>query len=116
MKEMEKKTPVFSSPSPSLPSLSSVKDLRMIKRRQIVFIMTDTQRWDMIDCMIDWMNETRDPFRGYYWARRPWRKNAPAASWAFTNYTRQREEDEKFEPRQLDYLTGLEMRSATRKI
>jgi uncharacterized sulfatase len=67
------------------------------------------------DRIVDWMNETRDPFRGDYWARRPWRKDSPAATWNFTNYTRQRDEDEGYEPRQLDYVTGLEMRAATRK-
>lgn len=67
------------------------------------------------DRLLAWMNETRDPFRGYYWARRPWRKDAPDATWNFTNFTRQREEDLRFEPRQLDYLDGLEMEEGTRE-
>ena len=65
------------------------------------------------DQIIDWMNRTRDPFRGYYWQRRPWRTDAPPASWDFTGMTRQREEEE-YEPRQLDYATGLAMEVATR--
>lgn len=65
------------------------------------------------DRLIDWMNRTRDPFRGYYWLRRPWRTDAPAATWAFTGYTRQRE-PEADEERQLDYDTGLPMEEATR--
>jgi uncharacterized sulfatase len=65
------------------------------------------------DKLIDWMNTSRDPFRGYYWLRRPWRKDAPAATWAFTGYTRQREPDIG-EPRQMDYDTGLPMEQATR--
>jgi len=66
------------------------------------------------DAILDWMNRTRDPFRGYYWERRPWRADAREATWAYTAMTRQRE-NEEYEPRQLDYDTGLEMNQATRK-
>ncbi|MCL5269403.1 MAG: sulfatase-like hydrolase/transferase [bacterium] len=66
------------------------------------------------DRIIDWMNRTRDPFRGYYWQRRPWRTDAPPATWEFTRMTRQRE-NEEYEPRQLDYDTGLEMTEAVRR-
>ncbi|NCU25206.1 DUF4976 domain-containing protein [Candidatus Nomurabacteria bacterium] len=59
------------------------------------------------------MNSTRDPFRGYQWERRPWRKDAPAASWNVSGMTRQRE-NEEYEPRQLDYTTGLSMKEAVR--
>jgi uncharacterized sulfatase len=65
------------------------------------------------DRLLAWMNDTRDPFRGYYWERRPWRKDARPASWDYTGMTRQREEDVG-EPRQLDYKTGLEMTEAVR--
>ncbi len=65
------------------------------------------------DAMLDWMNRTRDPFRGYYWERRPWRTDARAATWGYTGMTRQREDE--YEPRQLDYDTGLEMTEAVRK-
>lgn len=65
------------------------------------------------DKLLDWMNETRDPFRGYYWERRPWRDDAAEATWDYTGYTRQREHEE-YEPRQLDYSTGLEMVQASR--
>ena len=41
------------------------------------------------DRLLDWMNRTRDPFRGYYWERRPWRADARPASWPYTGYTRQ---------------------------
>ncbi|RME99456.1 MAG: DUF4976 domain-containing protein [Chloroflexi bacterium] len=67
------------------------------------------------DKILDWMNQTRDPFRGYYWERRPWRTDARPATWEYTSFTRQREEDELYEPRQLDYDTGLEMTAAVRK-
>ncbi|OGV68741.1 MAG: sulfatase [Lentisphaerae bacterium RIFOXYB12_FULL_65_16] len=66
------------------------------------------------DRILDWMNRTRDPFRGYYWERRPWRTDARSASWGYTGMTRQRE-NEEYEPRQLDYDTGLEMTEAVRK-
>ena len=66
------------------------------------------------DRLLDWMNRTRDPFRGYYWERRPWRTDARPATWDYTLMTRQRE-NEEYEPRQLDYGTGLEMVEATRK-
>ena len=65
------------------------------------------------DMLLDWMNETRDPFRGYYWERRPWRKNAREATWAYTGWTRQRE-NEEYEDRQYDYDTGLPMEEASR--
>ena len=56
------------------------------------------------------MNETRDPFRGYYWQRRPWRTDAAnCATWDYTGMTRQRQEDPRLEDRQLDYDTGLPM-------
>lgn len=66
------------------------------------------------DRLLDWMNRTRDPLRGYYWERRPWRADARPATWDYTLMTRQREHEE-YEPRQLDYATGLEMEQATRR-
>lgn len=66
------------------------------------------------DAIIENMNRCRDPFRGYYWECRPWRKDARTPSWGYTGMTRQRE-DEDYEERQLDYSTGLPMKDATRK-
>ncbi len=66
------------------------------------------------DRLLRWMNDTRDPFRGYYWERRTWRHDARPATWDYTGMTRQRE-DEPYEPRQLDYDTGLDMESPVRK-
>lgn len=66
------------------------------------------------DRILDWMNQTRDPFRGYPWAIRPWRKSGPSPSFQNDGYTRQREESEMYESRQLDYTTGLPMVEATR--
>ncbi len=65
------------------------------------------------DELLNWMNLTRDPFRGYQWACRPWRGDK-RPSWAVDGYTRQRENDPG-EYRQLDYSTGLPMKEAVRK-
>ena len=58
------------------------------------------------DSILKWMNDTRDPFRGYYWERRPWRLDACQPSWDYTGMTRQRI-TEPDEVTQLDYGTGL---------
>lgn len=66
------------------------------------------------DALLAWMNRTRDPFRGYHWERRPWRADARPATWGYTGMTRQRE-NEEYEPRQLDYDTGMPMTEAVRR-
>ena len=71
-------------------------------------------RDNLHDRLLQWMNNTRDPFRGYYWERRPWREDAREATWDYTGMTRQREPDTG-EKRQLNYATGLEMESAVRE-
>lgn len=65
------------------------------------------------DQILDWMNRTRDPFRGYQWKCRPWRSEY-APSWDVDGYTRQRE-NEPGAYRQLDYSTGLTMEETVRK-
>jgi uncharacterized sulfatase len=65
------------------------------------------------DRLLDHMNRTRDPFRGWYWERRPWRTDARPATWSYTGWTRQRE-NEPGEERQYDYDTGLPMKEASR--
>lgn len=65
------------------------------------------------DCLLEHMNQTRDLYRGYQWSCRPWRKDK-SPCWANDGYTRQRE-NEEYEPRQLDYDTGLVMKEAVRK-
>ena len=65
------------------------------------------------DEILAMMNRTRDPFRGYQWACRPWRKDKKP-SWDVDGYTRQRDSDPG-EYRQLDYNTGLTMTEAVRK-
>ena len=64
------------------------------------------------DMLLEHMNRTRDCFRGYQWACRPWREDKHA-EWENDGFTRQRE-NEEYEPRQLDYDTGLPMESAVR--
>ena len=60
------------------------------------------------------MNDTRDPFRGYYWECRPWRTDARQPTWNYTGMMRQAEND--YEKRQLDYGTGLEMETSVRRL
>jgi uncharacterized sulfatase len=66
------------------------------------------------DKILERMNETRDPYRGYQWRERPYRKPIPSLTWDVDGYTRQREHEE-YEPRQLNYSTGLPMKEAVRK-
>lgn len=65
------------------------------------------------ELLIRHMNETRDPFRGYQWSFRPWNKGF-TPGWNNEGFTRQKEDD-GYEPRQLDYDTGLPMTHAVRK-
>ncbi len=66
------------------------------------------------DALISHMDQTRDPFRGYQWVRRPWRANAAPATWDNSGMTRQRHEEERYEPYQLDYRTGMPVKAFTR--
>ena len=67
------------------------------------------------DVLLDWMNDTRDPFRGFWWKNRYWRTDADVPTWAGDGYTRQPENDQDM-PRQYDYATGSVMEHAVRKI
>ena len=69
-------------------------------------------RNDLHDKLLAHMDDTRDLYRGYQWKMRPWRKNV-TPDWNNGGYTRQRE-NEEYEPRQLDYDTGLPMEKAVR--
>lgn len=71
------------------------------------------ERDAMHDALLEHMNATRDLYRGYQWSARPWRKDKKP-TWQNDGYTRQRE-NEEYEPRQLDYDTGLPMVKAVRK-
>lgn len=74
----------------------------------------EKERNRLHDALLKHMDETRDPFRGYQWEIRKWRKDAPMPNYENHGYTRQRE-NEEYESRQLDYATGLEMITSTRK-
>lgn len=65
----------------------------------------------MHDRLLRNMNVTRDAYRGYYWAARPWRPSKKP-SFRGDGCTRQLVEEDFT---QLDYSTGLPMKSATRK-
>lgn len=53
------------------------------------------------DKLLNWMNVSRDPFRGYYWGHRAWRLEFPER-WKNAGMTRQRESD-GYLPQELDY-------------
>ena len=53
--------------------------------------------------IINWMNKTRDPFRGYIWTHREWSKKRQG--WTGTGMTRPRPDD-GYEPRVNLYETG----------
>jgi uncharacterized sulfatase len=61
----------------------------------------------MHDRILDWMNETRDCFRGYHWERRPWRTDARPATYHYTGHKRYKMGDPGFTPEPLDYSTGM---------
>ena len=75
---------------------------------------TITIRNALHDNLLNWMNETRDPYRGYYWENRPWRKDATKPSWDYTLMTRQRY-PEKGDVHQSDYSTGRLITEYVRK-
>ena len=71
-------------------------------------------RNELHDQILKEMDNTRDMYLGYQWAVRPWRTDyEPTLSNG--GYTRQKEEEELYEPRQLDYDTGLPMKEAVRR-
>lgn len=74
----------------------------------------DKEKRRLHKALLDNMYQTRDPFRGYYWENRPWNSYPEDRTWDSRRMTRQRE-NEDYEPRQLDYSTGLPMEAAVRK-
>jgi len=82
-------------------------------------LIEDDQCAEVRDCLHDRilaeMYRTRDPFRGYYWRDRPWRKSVSPLTWHDTGLTRQRD-DQPYEKRQLEYYTGLAIEQTVRKI
>ncbi len=101
----------------TLTSSDELYDLQTDPDEMVNLILSPTHRAvrdALHDRLLRWMNETRDPFRGYCWERRPWRTDARPPTWSYTGMTRQRE-NEEYEPRQLDYETGLAMNEAVRR-
>lgn len=71
-------------------------------------------RDELHDAILKFMDDTRDPYRGYYWERRPWRVDAKPAAWANNGMTRQRYTEAPY-VEQLDYATGLTITEFVRK-
>ena len=65
------------------------------------------------DRILAWMNETRDPFRGYHWERRPRRTDARLASYHGARAKRVKPGDPGFNPQPLDYATGMPVETAS---
>lgn len=63
--------------------------------------------------LLQWMNATRDPFRGYQWRCRSWRPEFNP-QWRCDGYTRAPAREPGEEP-ELDYDNGLPIKSNTRK-
>ncbi len=64
--------------------------------------------------IINFMNDTRDPYRGYQWKVRPWNKDTEKPDWEVDYCTRQRPAG-KGDLIQLDYDTGLEITENIRR-
>ncbi len=71
-------------------------------------------RDELHDRILAWMDESRDPFRGYHWERRPWRKDARPAAYHF-GCKRETAGDPGFIPPALDYGTGLPLDDYNKK-
>ena len=56
--------------------------------------------------ILDMMNRTRDPFRGYQWRCRSWNRDKYSPDWECDGYTRQKV-TEPGELQELDYDTGM---------
>ena len=69
-------------------------------------------RDEMHEYLMQRMNDTRDPFRGYQWRCRPW-NTKDKKDWECDGYTRQRPSG-KGELVQLDYDTGMEITETVR--
>ena len=69
---------------------------------------SETVRDELHRRIVDFMNDTRDPYRGYQWKVRSWNKDKEKPDWDVDACTRQRPNGTG-EKRQLDYDTGLEI-------
>ena len=92
----------------NLMTTDELYDLRPIPSEMVNLIDSEPHaaiRNDLHDRLLNWMNVSRDPFRGYYWGRRAWRPDFPV-TWANAGFTRQREDDGYLPPR-----IGLQQRT-----
>lgn len=65
------------------------------------------------DRILQWLADTNDPYRGYCWSRRPWRTDAPAASWGEGGpAARSHRLAEADEPPLLEYFSAAPSNSA----
>jgi uncharacterized sulfatase len=69
----------------------------------------------MHDSILEWMNDTRDCFRGWHWEARPWRTDARPQSYHFGR-KRYKFGDPGFTPEPLDYSTGLPIKNYDQKV
>lgn len=58
------------------------------------------------DVLINHMRWIGDPFRGYYWLRRPWRADAPEADWEYAGQFSSKGIDPDYMPIHYNYYTG----------
>ncbi len=66
------------------------------------------------DAILDEMDRTSDPFRGYCWAQRPWREDPRPYAWD-QGMIRQRL-DEDYLPRPLSYYSGMPIQELVKPV
>lgn len=92
----------------NLLSTDELYDLEADPTEMINLINSDEHkaiRNQLHDAILDEMDRTSDPFRGYYWAQRPWREDPRPYAWD-QGMIRQRL-DEDYMPRPLSYYNGM---------
>ncbi|MCH4886191.1 DUF4976 domain-containing protein [Acidaminobacter sp. JC074] len=100
----------------NLLTLDELYDLNTDPHEKINLIHSESHadtRNQLHQKLLNWMNQTRDPYRGYYWEQRPWNKDF-IPTWDYSGMTRQRPTGDD-QPRQLDYATGLEIKELVRR-
>ena len=93
---------------PFAQKLSTLRNERGLTQQEMANLIGSDEhaqvRNSLHDRILDWMDTTRDPFRGPVWANRPWRGDIQG--WKGSGKTRPRKDD-GYEPRMLLYGTGL---------
>ncbi len=70
-------------------------------------------RNELHEAILDWQNQTRDPLRGYYWEKRPWRRERQNVNWNCGGYSRSRYREEG-EVNEIGYSSGVPITEETR--